>query len=184
MPLLNLYRLARSRTRNVRSALHANNDKLGHRLLDVFLRTWDLGFVGFGGPPVHFQIIHRRFVEGGEGKPTWIDEQTVRSKFSAILFAFSTIEQSSYSQSTYNRQYQELFAICQALPGPGSTKMLFCVILIHAGFIPAILVFLTWSLPGAIGMYALSLGISRVNDVLPSPVYALLSGLNASTVGK
>jgi chromate transport protein ChrA len=39
------------------------------------------------------------------------------------------------------------------------------------------------SLPGAIGMYALSLGIQRINDVLPSIVYALLSGLNASTVG-
>lgn len=32
-------------------------------------------------------------------------------------------------------------------------------------------------------MYALSLGVQRVNEVLPAPVYALLSGLNASTVG-
>ncbi|KAG8739382.1 hypothetical protein FRC10_005674 [Ceratobasidium sp. 414] len=32
-------------------------------------------------------------------------------------------------------------------------------------------------------MYLLSLGISRVNPILPGPVYALLSGLNASTVG-
>jgi len=39
------------------------------------------------------------------------------------------------------------------------------------------------SLPGAIGMYALSLGVQRVNETLPLPVYALLSGLNASTVG-
>jgi chromate transport protein ChrA len=61
--------------------------------------------------------------------------------------------------------------------------MLFCVVLIHAGLIPAIFVFLTWSLPGAIGMYALSQGVQRVNNVLPSLVYALLSGLNASTVG-
>lgn len=32
-------------------------------------------------------------------------------------------------------------------------------------------------------MYGLSLGISRVGDVLPGPAYALLSGLNAATVG-
>jgi hypothetical protein len=31
----------------------------------------------FGGPPVHFQILHRRFVDGVGGKTKWIDEQTV-----------------------------------------------------------------------------------------------------------
>ncbi|KAL4903091.1 hypothetical protein BDW74DRAFT_157386 [Aspergillus multicolor] len=124
---------------------------LGSRMLEVFLKTWDLGFTAFGGPPVHFQILHKRFVE----KEKWVDEQT----------------------------YQELFAICQGLPGPGSTKMLFCLALLRAGFIPAVFVFLLWCLPGAIGMYALSLGVQRIDETLPKPVYALLSGLNASTVG-
>jgi hypothetical protein len=32
-------------------------------------------------------------------------------------------------------------------------------------------------------MYGLSLGVQRLNNVLPAAVYALLSGLNASTVG-
>jgi chromate transport protein ChrA len=32
-------------------------------------------------------------------------------------------------------------------------------------------------------MYALSLGISNVGDTLPAQAYALLSGLNAATVG-
>lgn len=32
-------------------------------------------------------------------------------------------------------------------------------------------------------MYGLLLGISNVSEVLPEPVYALLSGLNAATVG-
>ena len=32
-------------------------------------------------------------------------------------------------------------------------------------------------------MYGLSLGVSRIGDTLPPPVYALLSGLNAATVG-
>ncbi|KAJ5349834.1 hypothetical protein N7541_007561 [Penicillium brevicompactum] len=132
-----------------------NERPLSRRLLDVFLRTWDLGFTAFGGPPVHFQIIHGRFVEGQGGKEKWVDEQT----------------------------YQELFAICQGLPGPASTKMIFCLTLLHAGFIPAMLVFFIWSLPGAIGMYALSLGVQNMGETLPKPVYALLSGLNASTVG-
>src|SRR6266480_196455 len=61
--------------------------------------------------------------------------------------------------------------------------MLFCIVLLHAGFLPALFVFLTWSLPGAIGMCALSVGVQRINQLLPAPAYALLSGLNASTVG-
>lgn len=40
-----------------------------------------------------------------------------------------------------------------------------------------------YSLPGALGMYSLGLGISKVGNTLPEPVYALLSGLNAATVG-
>ncbi|CEL05805.1 Putative Chromate ion transporter (Eurofung) [Aspergillus calidoustus] len=126
-------------------------EPLSSRLSEVVRHTWYLGFTSFGGPPVHFQIFHARFVE----KEKWVDEQT----------------------------YQELFAICQGLPGPGSTKMLFCLALLHAGFIPALLAFFFWSLPGAIGMYALSLGVQRIDETLPAPVYALLSGLNASTVG-
>ena len=39
------------------------------------------------------------------------------------------------------------------------------------------------SLPGAFGMYALSLGVQRIDEHLPHIAYALLSGLNASTVG-
>ncbi|KAB8230359.1 putative chromate ion transporter [Aspergillus alliaceus] len=132
-----------------------NNNRLSSRLLDVFLRTWDLGFTSFGGPPVHFRILHERFVQGKGGKEKWVDEQT----------------------------YQELFALCQGLPGPASTKMLFCLTLLHAGFIPALLAFLLWSMPGAIGMYSLAIGVQKIGDTLPSMVYALLSGLNSSTVG-
>ncbi|KAF8063342.1 chromate transporter-domain-containing protein [Lyophyllum atratum] len=131
-----------------------NTSALPARLLDVFLRTYDLGFTSFGGPPVHFQIFHRRFVDG-LGQTPWIDEQT----------------------------YQELFAVCQAFPGPGSTKMLFNITQIHAGLLPALLVFLLWSLPSALSMYAFSLGIQHIRETLPGPAYALLSGLNAATVG-
>ncbi|KAI9796208.1 MAG: hypothetical protein M1833_006459 [Piccolia ochrophora] len=121
------------------------------RLKDVLRANWLLGFTAFGGPPVHFQIFHQKFVE----ERGWIDEQ----------------------------MYQELFGICQAMPGPASTKMLFCINWIHGGFIAALVAFSLWCLPGAIGMYGLSLGISRIGEDLPPPVDALLSGLNAATVG-
>lgn len=55
--------------------------------------------------------------------------------------------------------------------------------MIHAGLVAAVFAFLLWSLPGAIGMYALSLGVQKMPDRLPPIVYALLSGMNASTVG-
>jgi chromate transport protein ChrA len=137
------------------------------RLLAVFHRTWDLGFTAFGGPPVHFTILYRRFVQSSSptsatsdnktatGHEPWLDEQT----------------------------FQELFAVSQSLPGPASTKMLFSIALLYAGWVAALFVFALWSLPGAIVMYGLSLGVSRMGETLPGPVYALMSGLNASTVG-
>ncbi|KAL1971438.1 hypothetical protein VTN31DRAFT_2370 [Thermomyces dupontii] len=142
--------------RRVKASLRpADSSSPWHRMPDVLRRTWDLGFTAFGGPGVHFHILHARFVEGKDGKEPWVDEQT----------------------------YQELFAICQALPGPASTKMLFCLALLHAGLIPALMALLFWSLPGALGMYALAAGVQRIDEKLPLPVYALLSGSNAATVG-
>ncbi|KAL8383276.1 hypothetical protein RB595_006842 [Gaeumannomyces hyphopodioides] len=79
--------------------------------------------------------------------------------------------------------YQELFSISQALSGPGSTKMLYCINLIHDDTFGAVLAFLIWSLPGALGMFALSVGVSNIQETLPRAVYALLSGLNSATVG-
>ena len=54
----------------------AADPSLKARLYDVFMRTWDLGFTAFGGPPVHVKILHRRFVDE-VGGPPWVDEQTV-----------------------------------------------------------------------------------------------------------
>ncbi|CAH0014995.1 unnamed protein product [Clonostachys rhizophaga] len=126
---------------------------------DTVRANWHLGFTGFGGPPVHFKIFHDRFL----AKLRWIDEQI----------------------------YQELFSVCQVLSGPASTKMLYCINLIHGGFTSAVLAFLIWStltshvpsIPGALGMYGLSVGVSNISDTLPRQVYALLSGLNAAAVG-
>ncbi|KAL6907009.1 chromate transporter domain-containing protein [Trichoderma evansii] len=117
----------------------------------VILNNWHLGVTAFGGPPVHFKLLHDKFVL----KLNWIDEQL----------------------------YQELFSISQALSGPGSTKMLYCINLIHNGLFGALLAFFIWSLPGALGMFGLSIGVSELKSALPREVYALLSGLNAATVG-
>jgi hypothetical protein len=64
---------------HLNNSFQANTEKLEWRLAEMFVRTWDLGFTAFGGPPVHFQILHRRFVEGVGfgGGSKWIDEQTV-----------------------------------------------------------------------------------------------------------
>ncbi|KAJ6261003.1 hypothetical protein Dda_3668 [Drechslerella dactyloides] len=125
--------------------------KISERWREFIVGNWHLGFTAFGGPPVHFQIFHTRFVD----KLKWIDEQ----------------------------MYQELFALCQALPGPASTKMLFCINSIHGGIPSGLLAFCIWSFPGALGMYGLSVGVANIGERMPSPVYALLSGLNAATVG-
>ncbi|KAI3321196.1 chromate transporter-domain-containing protein [Xylariaceae sp. AK1471] len=79
--------------------------------------------------------------------------------------------------------YQELFSLSQALSGPASTKMLYSINLICEGFLPALLGFLLWSLPGAFGMFGLCIGVSNIGETLPRVVYALLSGLNAAVVG-
>ncbi|CAD0088576.1 unnamed protein product, partial [Aureobasidium vineae] len=141
--------------RDASNTCRPNTEHLLFRLADVFLRTWDLGFTAFGGPPVHFQILHQRFVESKGGYAAWVDDQT----------------------------YQELFAVAQALPGPASTKMLFSLVLYHAGPICAVFAFFVWSLPGAVGMFLLAIGVGKISEVLPGPVYGLLSGLSASTVG-
>jgi chromate transport protein ChrA len=79
--------------------------------------------------------------------------------------------------------YQEMFALCQALSGPGSTKMIFAINVLRYGFCTGLVSFFLWSLPMAIAAFGLALGVRDIGDELPGPVYALLSGLNSATVG-
>lgn len=82
-----------------------------------------------------------------------------------------------------NTRYQEMFALCQALSGPGSTKMIYAINMLHYGFWVGLGAFIVWSLPMAIAAFGLAVGISNIDDRLPGPAYALLSGLNSATVG-
>jgi hypothetical protein len=60
------------------TSVQPDTGKLRWRLSEVATSMWDLGFTAFGGPPVHFQILHQRFVDGkGHFGAKWIDEQTV-----------------------------------------------------------------------------------------------------------
>jgi chromate transport protein ChrA len=49
-------------------------------------------------------------------------------------------------------------------------------------FLPS-MTLIEYSLPGALGMYGLSIGVSHIGATLPRVVYAFLSGLNAAVVG-
>ncbi|KAK6430248.1 hypothetical protein LTR95_013597 [Oleoguttula sp. CCFEE 5521] len=80
-------------------------------------------------------------------------------------------------------QYAELFALCQALSGPGSTKMHLAINMLHYDLLTGVLAFLIWSLPMAIAAFGLALGVRNIGAELPGPVYDLLSGLNSATVG-
>jgi chromate transport protein ChrA len=80
-------------------------------------------------------------------------------------------------------RYQEMFALCQALSGPGSTKMIYGINVLHYGFRVGLGAFVVWSMPMAIASFGLAVGVGSIENQLPGPAYALLSGLNSATVG-
>lgn len=93
-PLLSLLSLARNHRLSQSSRpTVSHSHSLPERLAEVFTHTWDLGVTAFGGPPVHFQILHQRFVKGGrtgKGKK-WCDEDTVGFeilKITSFFFLF------------------------------------------------------------------------------------------------
>ncbi|RJE24739.1 Chromate ion transporter [Aspergillus sclerotialis] len=146
-------------------------ESLYSRLSETIRHTWYLGFTSFGGPPVHFQIFHARFVE----KEKWVDEQTVDFCQSGVwriqgLMSIVSRTLRHLSGPSWACIYKNviLFGVAPCGVYPGLSRISSLV---------------TCSLPGALGMYALSLGVQQVDETLPAPVYALLSGLNASTVG-
>lgn len=81
------------------------------------------------------------------------------------------------------KTFLDLFALGNALPGPGSTQLAFSIAVVRHGVLAGLLAFGLWSLPGAIGMAGLAVGVSRIPNTLPPLVLALLTGLNAAAVG-
>ena len=81
------------------------------------------------------------------------------------------------------RTFLDLFALGNALPGPGSTQLAFSIAVVTNGVLPGLLAFMLWALPGALGMVAVGVGVSSIPDELPGPVLSLFTGLNAAAVG-
>ncbi|KAE8183749.1 hypothetical protein A4X06_0g2122 [Tilletia controversa] len=79
--------------------------------------------------------------------------------------------------------FLDLFTLGHSLPGPGSTQLAFSIALVRNGTLSGLLAFLCWSLPGALGMAVLGVGVRHLPDELPKSVLALLSGVNAAAVG-
>ena len=103
MPLLSALRAVHDYSRDESNAYLANTDKFLWRLGDVVGRTWDLGFTAFGGPPVHFQIEHRRFVQGTHGRIPWIDERVVSLVSSWEVALCKDVSLYSSSIKSYSR---------------------------------------------------------------------------------
>jgi hypothetical protein len=125
--------------------------------------NYHLGFTSFGGPPVHFKIVSSCFAFATPRRiykiKTW---QALTTNPLFLLVPRQICREATMDRHSSGRpwrlrgcfarsiaalmktQYQELFSVCQAFSGPGSTKMHYCINLIHDGFLPALLGFLIW----------------------------------------
>lgn len=74
---IDMFRRGLGPAESSQAAYEPNKGKLQSRMADVIQRTFDLGFTSFGGPPVHFRTLHRRFVSDAGRRVPWVDEQTV-----------------------------------------------------------------------------------------------------------
>lgn len=82
-------------------------------------------FISFGGPQAHVALLHKKFVD-------------VPSDYTGPQVKEST--------------FLELYAVAQALPGPGSTQLVTSLGATFGGLIGAFITFFIWHLPGFIIM--------------------------------
>ncbi|KAJ1553688.1 hypothetical protein HK096_006858 [Nowakowskiella sp. JEL0078] len=81
------------------------------------------------------------------------------------------------------KEFVELFAIANSLPGPASTELAYAIAVIRAGIPLGIYSFILWSLPGGIVMSLFALGVSTLGSVLPLWLQAVKNGLVAAALG-
>ena len=178
--------------------------RLWRRYKETIQANWHLGVTCFGGPAVQFQTVSCISLLG---KATLIAvvpqnlcrRQTVDRRADGMSFAsprcgiWSTRADKHLAVSTNLLPFanppwvskRKDAALHQRHPQRLESRLL---VIPHVQV--TFLVGTAWeraksvdSLPGAIGMYALGVGIGKVTNTLPAPAYALLSGLNAATVG-
>ncbi|KAG0037373.1 hypothetical protein BGZ82_002662 [Podila clonocystis] len=82
-----------------------------------------------------------------------------------------------------SEQFAELFAICQSLPGPGSTELAYSLALVRSGFLCSMLAFLFWSIPGAIVMTVVGILIGGIKGEIPLWATRLEQGLASAAIG-
>ena len=79
--------------------------------------------------------------------------------------------------------YADLVALCQFLPGPASSQVGMALGLMRAGRLGMLAAWLGFTLPSALVMLALGVGLVQAADVLSGPVLSgLLQGLAAAAV--
>lgn len=86
---------------------------------------WPLCFISFGGPQVHVALMQDKFVDVDDG------------------YTGPTMKRSTFLQ---------LFALAQALPGPGSTQLVCSLGATYGGLIGAAITFFIWHITGFIIM--------------------------------
>ncbi|KAF9989860.1 hypothetical protein BGZ75_004685 [Mortierella antarctica] len=82
-----------------------------------------------------------------------------------------------------NEQFTELFAICQALPGPASTELAYSLTLVRSGFLCSAFAFLLWSIPGAVVMTVVGVLIANIKEGIPLWATRLEQGLASAAIG-
>ena len=77
------------------------------------------------------------------------------------------------------RAYADLVALCQFLPGPASSQVGFALGLLRAGRVGALAAWAGFTLPSALALIALALGLAHAGPTLPA---GLLQGLKIAAV--
>jgi chromate transporter len=77
------------------------------------------------------------------------------------------------------RAYADLVALCQFLPGPASSQVGFAIGLLRAGRAGALAAWAGFTLPSALALIALALGLAQAGPALPA---GLLQGLKIAAV--
>lgn len=78
-----------------------------------------------------------------------------------------------------DRDYADLVALCQFLPGPASSQVGIAIGLTRSGYAGAVAAWVGFTLPSAIILSFLALGISHYNELIPA---GALSGLKVVSV--
>lgn len=105
-------------------------DEAKPTLLDFLKRYWVASIIGFGGPPAHVALFHQMFVDTPSRDP--MNGKRLPHMTESVFL--------------------ELYALCQSLPGPGSTQLGTALGATFGGLFGGFVAFFIFFLPGFIIM--------------------------------